>query len=187
MIALTDVFFRLKLFSYRSHAQTSSYGLLTVFGAAQILAAMRDGNAKKRTEESVKAVEEWVQYGEGSVKFRLASWRDQRADEQNVALESDSKFMAFASGKAITNRKRFAEQLKAAIEHTDFSSIQFLRTINSILGSMHSPCLRLEILHFILGLDNRYSVSHVQKSIELAATCLSVASVTRESAPIAPE
>jgi hypothetical protein len=154
---------------------------LSVFGAAQILGAMRDGGARTRTEESIEAVEEWVKYGEGSLKFRLASWRDQRADEQNVALESDSKFMAFASGKAITNRKRFAEQLKSAVAQTDFSGIQFLRTINDVLASMHSPCLRLEILHFILGLDNRYSVCHVQKSIELAATCLSVASASKDS------
>lgn len=61
---------------------------------------------------------------------------------------------------------------------------------------MHSPCLRLELLQYILGLDNRYSgtnalplcacitiklihpsflsVAHVKRSVELAATCLNI-------------
>jgi hypothetical protein len=137
---------------------------------------MRDGSAKQRTEESIDAVEEWVRYGEGSLQFRLASWREQRADEQNVALQSNSQFMAFASGKAITNRKRFAEQLRKAVSHTDFTGIQFLRSINDVIGSMHSPCLRLEILQYILGLDNRYSVVDIRHSIELAGTCLAAVS-----------
>mmetsp|Transcript_7153 Transcript_7153/g.13049 ORF Transcript_7153/g.13049 Transcript_7153/m.13049 type:complete len:439 (+) Transcript_7153:1066-2382(+) len=158
----------------RLRRSTTAFGLLSVFGAAQILRAMKDGSAKQRTEESIEAVEEWVKYGEESLAFRLASWREQRADEQNVAVETNSQFMAFASGKAISNRKRFAEQLKAALSHADFSGIQFLWGINKVVASMHSPCLRLEILHYILGLDNRYSVLHVERSIELAATCLRV-------------
>jgi len=31
-----------------------------------------------------------------------------------------------------------------------------------------------ELLQFILGLDNRYSVAHVARSVELAATCLNI-------------
>ena len=43
---------------------------------------------------------------------------------------------------------------------------------------MRSPCLRLELLQYILGLDNRYSVAHVQRSVELAATCLNMSAST---------
>jgi hypothetical protein len=38
--------------------QTNSDGLLSVLGAAQVLNAMNDGSALKRTEDSFKAVEE---------------------------------------------------------------------------------------------------------------------------------
>lgn len=42
----------------RLRSATNSDGLLAVLGAAQVLKAMRDGSAKKRTEESFLAVEE---------------------------------------------------------------------------------------------------------------------------------
>ena len=108
--------------------------------------------------------------------FRLASWRDLTAaqDDLKIATEGNSKFMAFVSNKAINNRTRFAEQLRHSVEQTNFESIEFLKEIRAILGTMHSPCLRLELLQFILGLDNRYSVAHVARSVELAATCLNI-------------
>ena len=42
----------------RLRSATNSDGLLAVLGAAQVLKAMRDGGAKKRTQESFLAVEE---------------------------------------------------------------------------------------------------------------------------------
>jgi hypothetical protein len=42
----------------RLRSATNSDGLLAVLGAAQVLKAMQDGSAKKRTEESFLAVEE---------------------------------------------------------------------------------------------------------------------------------
>lgn len=118
----------------------------------------------------------WIENGEQSVAFRVASWRDQRAAQGDlkIAMESDSNFMAFISNKAIANRKKFAKQLRDAASVTDFDNLQFLQAIHSILSQMHSPCLRLELLQYILGLDNRYSVEHVKRSVELAATCLTI-------------
>jgi hypothetical protein len=108
--------------------------------------------------------------------FRLASWRDQRAaqDDLEIAVDRDSSFMAFVSGKAITNRKKFASQLRRSVEQTDFNNMRFLTAIYEITNQMHSPCLRLELLQYVLGLDNRYSTAHVKRAIELAATCLSI-------------
>lgn len=116
----------------------------------------------------------WVEYGEQSVAFRIASWRNQRAGEgdSHIAVDNNSKFMAFVSNKAITNRKQFAKQLRQAT--TNFTHATFLRTIFKIVDSMNSPCLRLELLQYVLDLDNRFSVAHVKRSIELTATCMSV-------------
>lgn len=118
----------------------------------------------------------WIEKSEHSVAFRLASWRDLTAAQGDlkIATESNSNFMAFVSNKAISNRRRFSQQLRHAIAHTSFEGIEFLKEIHAILKTMHSPCLRLELLQFILGLDNRYSVAHVARSIELAATCLNI-------------
>lgn len=160
----------------RLRSATNSDGLLAVLGAAQVLKAMQDGSAKRRTEESFLAVEEWVEHGEQSMTFRLASWRDQRAaqDDLQIAFDNNSSLFAFVSNKAITNRKKFAKNLRDAIKQTDFSDVNFLRAIYSIVQQMHSPCLRLELLQYVLGLDNRYSIAHVRRSIELAATCMSI-------------
>jgi hypothetical protein len=160
----------------RLRSATNSDGLLAVLGAAQILKSMQDGGAKKRTEESFLAVEAWVQQGEQNMAFRLASWRDQRAAQGDleIAVDRDSSFMAFVSNKAISNRKNFASQLREAVEQTDFNDMRFLTAIYDIVNRMHSPCLRLELLQYVLGLDNRYSVAHVKRAVELAATCLSI-------------
>lgn len=160
----------------RLRSATNSDGLLAVLGAAQVLRAMQDGSAKRRVKESIDSIEEWIENGEQSVAFRVASWRDQRAAQGDlkIAMESDSNFMAFISNKAIANRKKFAKQLRDAAAVTEFDSLQFLKAIHFILSQMHSPCLRLELLQYILGLDNRYSVAHVKRSVELAATCLNI-------------
>ena len=109
--------------------------------------------------------------------FRLASWRDQRAAQGDlkIATDKDSSFMAFVSNKAISNRKLFAKQLREAAMGTDFTDVRFLQALYEMANRMHSPCLRLELLQYVLGLDNRYSVAHVKRSIELAATCLNLA------------
>ena len=85
-----------------------------------------------------------------------------------------SNFMAFISNKAISNRKKFAKQLRDTAAVTEFDSLKFLTAIHSVLSHMNSPCLRLELLQYILGLDNRYSVAHVTRAVELAATCLNL-------------
>ena len=118
-----------------------------------------------------------MEHGEQSIAFRLASWRDQRTAQGDleIAIDKDSSFMAFVSNKAISNRKNFAKQLRDAVTQTDFTDVRFLRALFEMASRMHSPCLRLELLQYVLGLDNRYSVAHVKRSIELAATCLSIA------------
>ena len=54
------------------------------------------------------------------------------------------------------------------------SVVGVAEALDAMLNKMHAPCLRLELLQYVLGLDNRYSVAHVQRSVELAATCLDI-------------
>ena len=152
---------------------------MAVLGAAQVLKAMQDGGAMKRVLECIGALEEWVEHGQNSVAFRLASWRDQHAAQADlkIAMENDSSFMAFISNKAIVNRKAFASKLKAVAlmaSEVNMESVTFLQAIHDMVSRMHSPCLRLELLQFVLGLDNRFSVAHLARSVELAITCLSM-------------
>jgi hypothetical protein len=163
----------------RLRSATNSDGLLAVLGAAQVLKAMQDGGAMKRVLECIGALDEWVEHGQNSVAFRLASWRDQHAAQADlkIAMENDSSFMAFISNKAIVNRKAFASKLKAVAamaSDVNMESVTFLQAIHDMVSRMHSPCLRLELLQFVLGLDNRFSVAHLARSVELAITCLSI-------------
>ena len=164
----------------RLRSATNSDGLLAVLGSAQVLQAMQDGSAKHRVHEAVDAIDEWISCGEHSMAFRISSWYDQRAaqDELKIATDTDSRFMAFVSNKAVSNRKLFAQQLRDAVSRTDFTNVRFLFTLHEMLSRMHSPCLRLELLQYVLGLDNRYSVAHVMRSVELATSCLEMSSTT---------
>jgi hypothetical protein len=101
-------------------------------------------------------------------------------------MDSNPKMMAFVSKKAITNRKLFAQQLRQAASETGFTDTRFLRTLYDIVNSMHSPALRLELLQYILGFDNRFSVNHVKRNMELAATCMSIAACSHVSGSIMP-
>jgi hypothetical protein len=143
--------------TWRLRNATNSQGILFVLGAAEILTAVEDGGAQRRTQESIAAVEEWVEYG-----------------EQSVALEGNSQFMAFISKKAISNRKGFAKKLQQSLE--GYTDLSYVKGIYDIVQSMHSPCLRLEILQYILGLDNRFSVDHIRHAMELAITCMVIGS-----------
>jgi hypothetical protein len=89
-------------------------------------------------------------------------------------MSNDSKFWAFVTDKSVHNRRKFAQQLRKAAPSDNFSPVGFLRGIYDIVDHMHSPCMRLELLQYILALDNRYSVELIKESIQLTATCLSV-------------
>merc|ERR1712207_22166 len=83
-------------------------------------------------------------------------------------------FCLLLGTKAITNRKIFAQHLRHIYETNFIQSITFWSSIYDILNEMHSPCLRLELLQYVFGLDNRYSIAHLRRSVELAMTCMSV-------------
>ena len=76
----------------RLRGATNSDGLLAVLGAAQILKAMQDGGAKKRTEEVVDAVDDWCTHGENSMAFRISSWYDQRAAQDDLKIATEVGF-----------------------------------------------------------------------------------------------
>lgn len=64
---------------------------------------------------------------------------------------------------------------------TDFTNVRFLRALEEMVNQMHAPCLRLELLQYVLGLDNRFSISHVGRAVHLASTCLGVSAMVGSS------
>ena len=86
--------------------------------------------------------------------------------------------MAFVSNKAISNRKAFAQQLRDAVENTDFSNV---RLLTRFLAGCTPLFASRVVAVYILGLDNRYAVAHVVRSVALAAACLGIASAAAVS------
>lgn len=162
--------------TYRLRSATNQDGLLIILGAVEILKTMQDGSAKERAIESIEAVDEWVVNGENSVAYRLSAWHSQRTAQADlkIAMEHDPTFTSFIGKHAIENRKKFTALLRYAIPKLESDTIYFLKTLHDMLSQMHSPCLRLELLQYILNLDNRYSVSHLSHSVELAVTCMCI-------------
>jgi hypothetical protein len=155
---------------------TNSDGLLAVLGAAHILASLHDGDVKQRVTEAIEALDEWVEIGENNVAFRLLSWNSElsaQADLKNT-VEHLTKFTYFFGKQAIENRKQFTSLLRNALALLEFYDIFFLRAVQDILHQMNCPCLRLELLQYIFGLDERYSVSLLSCTVTLASFCLSI-------------
>lgn len=155
---------------------TNSDGLLVVLGAAHILASLYDGGIKQRAMEAIEALDEWVEIGENNVAFRLLSWNSELAAQADLknAVEHLSKFTYFFGKQAIENRKQFTSLLRNALALSEFYDIFFLRAIQDILHQMNCPCLRLELLQYIFGLDERYSVSLLSCTVTFASFCLSI-------------
>ena len=146
---------------------------------------MQDGSARRKVQEVVSSLEEWVEMADNNLSFRIKSWNDQRVAQGDleIATENNTEFSAFLGSKAVSNRKAFVNQLRTAASDTNFvETLSFLKCIYEIVQRMHSPCLRLELLQYILGLDNRYSVAHVARSVELAATCMTVDVISTDEA-----
>ena len=115
----------------------------------------------------------WIEKGKKSLAFRVSSWQEQRGAQSNLlAAENDSLFLAFVSQKAIKNRQKFSQQLRKSVK--DYTDLKFLKSIHEMLNTMKHPSLRLELIQYILGLDNRYSIAIVKESVNLTATCLSL-------------
>ena len=55
------------------------------------------------------------------------------------------------SAKAVTNRRKFCQELRALQRCSD--GVEYCRQLRAIVGTMRRPGLRLRLLQSVLGLD----------------------------------
>lgn len=161
---------------------------LRAAGALACLAALASGRLAWAADQAVQLLGNWIDKAEASLAFRVSSWRDaSRHTEDGTAGPS---FAAFAGKKAIQNRSKFRDKLQEGLgrkltrvdqysssddgEQDDESPVgeHRLAQLTELVASCHAPCLRLELLQFVVGLDARWTRDLMLHSCELARDSL---------------
>ena len=163
---------------------------LELYDYPQIITKMMDlGTIKRKLErghyatahqvaEDVRLV--WTNCmtynADGSDFYKLADslqkkWDDKYTKVLQDCASANAAEAASTETVTMTDRRNFAKALRSAVEATSFTDGRFLLEISTMISHMSRPCLRLELLQYVLGLDNRFSIAHVSRSVELAATC----------------
>lgn len=141
---------------------------LRAAGAFACLAALVSGRLAWAAQEALDLLDDWLHRAEASLAFRVSSWRD--ASRHN----DGASFAAFAGKKAIQNRAAFRDKLAnlAPKRDNDESHDHALGHLTALVVSCHAPCLRLELLQFLIGLDARWGRDLLLHTCELARDAL---------------
>lgn len=160
-------------------------------GALACLAALASGRLRWAAERAVDLLDGWLNKAEASLAFRVSSWRDASRHQPDDGNHGPS-FAAFAGKKAINNRAKFRDKLKVGFapsslpqddcdEQSDDPIIYPLAQLTDLVLSTHAPCLRLELLQFVVGLDSRWTRDLMLQSCELARDSLAAQNSTSPS------
>ena len=107
------------------------------------------GSTTARLQRACTELDEWVSNAQrcslSSLAFVLRSWREAKR------TEPDSELLSFMSAKALANRRRFCQELRALQRCSD--GVEYCRQLRAIVGNLRRPCLRLRLLQMVLGLD----------------------------------
>mmetsp|Transcript_170941 Transcript_170941/g.415393 ORF Transcript_170941/g.415393 Transcript_170941/m.415393 type:complete len:619 (+) Transcript_170941:62-1918(+) len=155
---------------HRLAEKAGSASVLVPVGAAIALEEFATGQIKPRIKAACNKLEAWLTDSK-SVLFRLRSWRELHA--QHVPSETPD-IKSFVTHKAITNRTQFYNALLELKEYEESHDVlQGMGKLSSLVGELHHPCMRLEILQDILGLDDRYDLQTVSRVVSLALQVVS--------------
>jgi len=142
-------------------------GCLVAVGARIALENYATGSSSLAIADATKQLQEWLT-SSSSISFRLSSWRDLRHRRRcTKSFEApDPNVSPFITGKAVTNRMRFCDALLELAKCRDGNA--YFACLSALLSGLHQPCLRLEMLKDILGLDDRYDRDAVAGVVNLA-------------------
>lgn len=135
--------------------------VLVGLGAYKAIGGVATGEVLGRLHEAMTQIEDWLTHSRQSYLFCLESF-------VAVSGMEDSSFVPFVSGKAISNRQAFLQNLRELEKRATSNMEPYMRQVVTLIASMHSPCLRLQLLQFILGLDGRWSKQMLARSTCLA-------------------
>eukprot|EP00669_Euglena_mutabilis_P004824 TRINITY_DN16186_c0_g1_i1.p1 TRINITY_DN16186_c0_g1~~TRINITY_DN16186_c0_g1_i1.p1 ORF type:complete len:337 (+),score=118.95 TRINITY_DN16186_c0_g1_i1:64-1074(+) len=135
--------------------------MLPLVGVFVVFATVSNGDMQRRLKEALTTLKLWLEQSD-SLSFRMASWR-------GMKNHPDSKMLPFVGNQAVMNRTKFYDALlKLEKSH---GVLHCLVQLSVIVSGLHHPCLRLDLLQYILGLDTRYHAVCLRETIDLALRC----------------
>mmetsp|Transcript_4854 Transcript_4854/g.15266 ORF Transcript_4854/g.15266 Transcript_4854/m.15266 type:complete len:615 (-) Transcript_4854:92-1936(-) len=150
---------------HRLAEQTRSSNVLVPVGAAIALEEFASGHMLPRIRAACQKLEAWL-HDSTSVLFRLKSWHELHA--HHVASESPD-IKSFVTHHAIANRRQFYNALLELKEfEKDHDVLHGMAKLAALVNELHHPCMRLQLLQEILGLDERYDLETVTRVASLA-------------------
>uniref|UniRef100_A0A7S1S4D9 Uncharacterized protein n=1 Tax=Alexandrium catenella TaxID=2925 RepID=A0A7S1S4D9_ALECA len=155
---------------HRLTERSQSSGVLVPVGAAIVIEEFTSGHMMPRILAACQKLEAWLQDSK-SVIFRLRSWS---ALKGNHVPSAGPDIKSFVSHKAISNRKQFYQSLLELQQYEESHDVLHGMTkLYALVSSLHHPCMRLELLQQILGLDDRYNLEAVAGVASLALEVVS--------------
>eukprot|EP00928_Gymnodinium_smaydae_P060695 TRINITY_DN4442_c0_g5_i2.p1 TRINITY_DN4442_c0_g5~~TRINITY_DN4442_c0_g5_i2.p1 ORF type:complete len:562 (+),score=51.46 TRINITY_DN4442_c0_g5_i2:62-1687(+) len=131
-------------------------------GATIVLTEFELGHMEQQVRVACDELEGWLNSA-SSTFFRVKSWKE--LSEHHVP-HTDPSFLSFLTGKAIENRQVFHDEL-VQLQHCH-DLLELLGKIGELVGHLHHPCLRLQMLQHILGLDAGFDLQQVAEVVKLA-------------------
>lgn len=133
--------------------------MLIMYGALKVIGSVATGVTYGRLTEATDVLQQWIKKA-NSLYFRIDSWRKLKQAGKETGL------LTFMTGKAIANRRNFCNALTCLAQCAEKGL--YLMTLGRIIENLHKPCLRLELLQYILGLDARWTLQMVLASCRTA-------------------
>jgi len=171
---------------HRICSRSFSRGVLVAVGSLVALEDFASGRMLPRIVEACHQLEGWLD-NSNSFVFRVGSWHEL---SNHSGAGHDAAFSAFVTKRAVGNRRQFHDEL-LELERLEESRdlLHGMQHLRSLISHLHHPCLRLEILQHILGLDSRFDLSAVQAVANLALSIIAAPGSTprAEDEPILPK
>jgi len=141
-------------------AKTSA--VQVAIGATVALDEYTSGRMSAHINEACQKLETWLA-DSTSIMFRIKSWHELSA--HHPTSEGPS-FSSFVTQKAISNRQMFLCELIKLKSCQDI--LDSMEKLCALVNELHHPCLRLELLQHILGLDSGFDLKRVHDVVALA-------------------
>lgn len=158
-------YFQPDVISICTQIRDKSPEMFVVMGAYRIIGALSTGQTNGRLNEATLMLEDWLAKS-NSLMFRIGSWRKQASEQEADGAGPSPRLVSFLNGRAIVNRSTFRTALLdvgACLEKG-----QYLVKLGGLVDRMHAPCLRLSLLQYIVGVDQRWQLPLIKGSCKMA-------------------
>eukprot|EP00933_Yihiella_yeosuensis_P032750 TRINITY_DN26388_c0_g1_i1.p1 TRINITY_DN26388_c0_g1~~TRINITY_DN26388_c0_g1_i1.p1 ORF type:complete len:582 (-),score=74.97 TRINITY_DN26388_c0_g1_i1:63-1553(-) len=137
-------------------------GVKIAIGATVVLDEFASGRMLQHIREECKRLEDWF-HDADSMMFRIKSYREM---SHHHIPGAEPHLGSYLSGKVVTNRHEFHDELVDLAGCHDV--VKALSRLSLLVSHLYDPCLRLEMLQHILGLNNQFDLEQITGVLHFA-------------------